>query len=201
MTRPRLDEETIELIQSIINKKPSIILEYGSGFYTRFLLESNENNIVITCETDKDFLRNTVESLPISCKKRLHALHLDIGTTREWGKPDYRNEEPTDDRMRKIGMYSITPWKYIEKEGIHPDFVLIDGRFRPTCLGACLIYTKKELTVLVDDYNRRTDYHYIEKAVSPIHKTEKAAIFKIYPNQLTARQVFEIILPNSHSIL
>jgi hypothetical protein len=161
------------------------ILEYGSGGSTVMASEMVGKSIH-SVESDREwaemmtgwFSQNSTLSNPV-----IH--HTDIGPTREWGMPD------DDKRWRAFPKYPLEIWD--QPTFVHPDVVLIDGRFRVGCLLAVLIRAKKPVEVYFDDYVGREPYHATESFVKPTEIRGRMARFDINPTPFPSERLLEII--------
>ena len=115
----------------------------------------------IAVDTDRYFLE--------SVRAKIHAAglgstgqvfrHADIGRTGAWGAPLGRVTEARRELFRHA---SDPPPECFD--GLLPDLVLIDGRFRVACAFKVLnmLRPQRGWTVVVDDYADRPEYHGIE---------------------------------------
>lgn len=183
-----------------------VILEYGTGGST---VEASElaGKSIVAVESDKQwardldgFIRTNPKTLSLPVIK-----WIDIGETTHWGWPvDTKN---TSNFYR----YSVWPWVTIfnrnpfhvdehgdslvaySDEDIHPDVILIDGRFRLACFWASYFFCRKPATIIFDDYLHRNYHEAIEKALRPTRYAGRMAIFEITPKTFEPSQL-EIML-------
>jgi hypothetical protein len=162
--------------------KAKVILEYGSGGSTVLAAESGCR--VISVESDKAWAARLTEHLAtISDTAKVH--HADIGRTGAWGVPMKANEYP------KFHAYALSVWDRPDFE--EPDLVLIDGRFRASCLVAVLLRAKRPTTVLFDDYAKRKYYHGVEKLARKEEMIGRMARFTVTPGSIPAEMVTDAI--------
>lgn len=102
---------------------------------------------------------------------------VDIGITREWGKPLFRQRTPA--RLRRWSRYAEAPFERAWPNGF-PDFVLVDGRFRV----ACALESARQArlagaatTIMVDDYEDRPAYRAIEAYLGAPERVGRSAMF------------------------
>ena len=158
------------------------ILEYGSGGST--VLAAKAGCHVMSVESDRGWAARLTEHLAsISDKAVIH--HADIGPTGAWGVPRRVNE------FRKFHSYALSVWDRPDFE--HPDLVLIDGRFRASCLVAVMLRAKRPTTVLFDDYRRRRYYHGVEKLAQKEEMVGRMARFTVTPGPIPAEMITEAI--------
>lgn len=183
-----LDAETKEWLSCHYKYLSGTILEYGSGGSTILALKSNPNNFVFTCETDPLWLESVVADAEAShVSERLVKVYTDIGATKEWGYPTCFSA--------KFLNASTRGWEVLRERKKHPDFVLIDGRFRVGCFLATLVNCEKHVQLLWDDWEGRNHYHIIENIIKPTRMIGRAALFDVPPNILSARALASFWLP------
>lgn len=164
-----------------------LILEYGSGGST--FLAASANKRVITVESDEVWLSKLIAKYD---EKKLSGfiipLLANIGKTENWGYPD-------DETQWKLwSQYPGLPWKYCKTHNLHPDVVLIDGRFRVASFIASCVCTEKPITLMFDDYVERRHYHCVENFVKPKQIIEeRMAVFSISPGLVNAVQLLDNI--------
>ncbi len=134
-------------------------LEYGTGASTYQAARLGVDFIAV--DTDRYFLD--------SVRAKIHAAGLDrtgqvfryadIGWTGMWGNPLGRVTEARRELFRRA---SDPPPECFD--GLLPDLVLIDGRFRVACAFKVFNMLRPQTgwTVVVDDYADRPQYHGIE---------------------------------------
>lgn len=153
-------------------------LEYGSGGSTILSLEKDVADI-FSVECDVNWAEK-VEQF-VSEKKlgspgfRMHKVY--IGPVKSWARPKNRKF------ARHFGRYPNSVWS--RHDFVHPDLVLIDGRFRVACFVACALNAQKPARILFDDYLDRPYYHIVEEIVRPTQLVGRMAVFDIKPNMLT----------------
>jgi hypothetical protein len=159
-----------------------VILEYGSGGST--LLAAGGGRRVFSVESDRDWAdRVAAELAHMSDRAQVH--HVDIGPTGEWGAPTDENAH------RRFHTYALSVWD--RPDFVVPDLVLIDGRFRASCLVAVLLRATKPVTVLFDDYLRRRYYHGVERLARKEEMVGRMARFTVTPGAIPADMVTEAI--------
>ena len=67
----------------------------------------------------------------------------------------------------------------MEREGVSPDLVLIDGRFRVASFLVSALLAQEGCTILFDDYFDRPNYHVVEKYLKPVRKAGRMAEFSV----------------------
>jgi hypothetical protein len=106
----------------------------------------------------------------------VHLHHVDIGPTKEWGYP-----QDTSRLLHYID-YPMSVWQ--RGDLVHPDVVLIDGRFRVACFLATLMHIRRPTTILFDDYTDRPHYHVVEELLAPSKTVGRMAVFEAKPRAL-----------------
>lgn len=158
----------------------SVILEYGAGGSTLVAAEMTGKQ-VFAVESDGDWIAMMKEwfaANPPSSQITLH--HGDIGPTVDWGRPK------SESQWRRFLNYPLTIWDHPAL--VHPDVVLIDGRFRVGCFLATLMRITRPVTVLFDDYANRKAYHIVEQFYEPIARVGRMARFEVAPRQPSAAE-------------
>jgi len=139
-------------------KKSKYYLEYGSGSST--ILAKKYKKKFLSIETDKSFFRY-MRNLRIN-----EIVYANIGPTKYYSQPIL----PTLLLKNQIKKYASKIEIFFKKFNRLPDLVLIDGRFR-VYVTLVVIYIffiknrKKKLTIIIDDYKYRKNYHRLRKFV------------------------------------
>ena len=152
-----------------------VILEYGSGGST-VLASEHPGKLVFSVESDREWavrLQYEIDSRNLPSPALVY--HVDIGPTGAWGRP------LSPETWTRFHRYPLAIWD--EPFFRQPDVVLIDGRFRPACLMAVLLRTRKPVNVLFDDYTGRPAYHSVEAFIRPSEIVGRMAIFEVQPRQ------------------
>ncbi len=76
---------------------------------------------------------------------------------------------------------------------VHPDVILIDGRFRAACFLTALFKITKPTLVLWDDYKERPAYHEVEVLVKPAEMVGRMAIFELSPMAVPPERLLWVI--------
>lgn len=147
-------------------------LEYGSGGSTALALRSGIQALICV-ESDQAWLAQLKASLPPADQVQCHFIHADIGPTKEWGHPVDHSRWP------QFHTYPLAGWLTAKAEGLEPDLVLIDGRFRRACFYSALIFAAPGTVVLFDDYSDRRFYHSVERLCRPVAMHDRMAEFII----------------------
>lgn len=162
-----------------------VILEYGSGGSTVIAAEMPGKQI-FAVESDVNWwrgMRSYFEANPPASPVLMH--HGKIGRTRDWGFPQ------NDDQFRKWPGYPLSIWDL--PEFVHPDVVLIDGRFRPACFLSVLFKITRPITLLWDDYIDRLEYHECETLAKPVEMHGRMARFALTPTPIPVDRLQWII--------
>jgi len=152
-------------------KKSKFYLEYGSGAST-FFAKKNKKKF-ISLEADKSFysfLKKNIKQIK----------YLDIGPTKYFSIPIL----PTYMIRKKINYYSNYLTNIYNSQGVIPDLILIDGRFRILTTLKIIRFLKKKkaqnITIIIDDYLKRRHYKNIENIVT-VHQVGRFGIIKYNP--------------------
>lgn len=167
--------------------KASTLLEYGAGGST-ILAANTSIETIVSVESDSEFLsaleakvRNQFPQL------RFFPIHVDIGSTREWGYP------LDDTHARSWPKYCSEPWDLCNRNRISPDLILIDGRFRVACFFITLLCARRGSVILFDDYFDRDHYHAVEKIITPQDAHGRMAEFIVEKDIDISRTVLELV--------
>lgn len=158
-----------------------VILEYGSGGSTVVAAEM-PGKTVFSVESDARWLADMArwfKASPPVADLRLH--HADIGATGPWGKPI------SDASFRRWSGYPNSVWD--REDFVHPDVVLIDGRFRAACFATVALRITRPVTVLFDDYIDRPGYHEVETLVPLTEMIGRMARFTLSPQPFPAHRL------------
>jgi hypothetical protein len=109
-------------------------------------------------------------------KGAVHLHHADIGPTVDWGMPANKNA------FRRWPDYALGVWD--RADFLHPDVVLIDGRFRVGCLLTTAFRITRPVVALFDDYAPRKPYHAVEEFLTPSARIGRMARFDLTPQPL-----------------
>lgn len=164
-------------------RETSCFLEYGAGGSTR-LAASLDVPRIISVESDRAFAKAVREMVDISGSKSiLNLLAVDVGATGDWGCP------LNFDAFRRWPNYSLNVWNFLFKNGLSPDLILIDGRFRLGCFFASLLEARPGTIIMFDDYlSRRNIYGPVEHFLAPSETIDPCAIF-VVPETLPRRGI------------
>lgn len=161
------------------------ILEYGSGGST-VMAADMPGKTVFSVESDVEWLaglaRWFVQSPP---RSRVVLHHGDIGPTGKWGHPE------GEAAWRRFHGYPVSVWD--RADFIHPDVVLVDGRFRAACLLTVLFRITRPVSLYFDDYTDRPHYHRIEKFAKPRETRGRMVRFDLEPTVIPAKDLAMIL--------
>jgi len=164
-----------------------VILEYGSGGSTVLAAEM-PGKTVFSVESDKDWaqmMRGWFSGNPAASGTSVDIIWSDIGETKAWGFPRTKSE------YLRYAQYPMQVWEL--PEFTQPDVVLVDGRFRTGCAMATAYRTQKPVTLLFDDYKKRTQYHRIEKYFGAPKLHGRMAEFDVHPRRLDVSDLQDVI--------
>lgn len=145
----------------------NIYAEYGCGYSTEYVL-TNTHARVYTVDTSKSWA-DRIASIPVSDKSRLHVQWIDVGEIGDWGMPvDFSG-------WRAYKEYTDWVWQ----QGVEPDLVLIDGRFRIACFLTSFLNARDGTILVFDDYVDRPKYHIVEEVLQPQMLSGRQAVFEV----------------------
>jgi hypothetical protein len=163
----------------------SVILEYGSGGST-LLAASAPGRTVFSVESDPAWiagLKRWFAAHPPPSRVILH--HADVGPTARWGMP------VSNAGWARFHRYPLSVWD--RPDFLHPDLVLVDGRFRVGCFLAVLFRITRPVTLLFDDYALRPPYRAVERYARPEEMIGRMARFTLAPMPVPATDLGWII--------
>ncbi|MBI3300317.1 MAG: hypothetical protein HYZ75_19290 [Elusimicrobia bacterium] len=151
---PRMPAAAVEKLREVLRRSGDY-LEYGSGGSTILAL-SGAACRVVSVESDARYLA-AVTRKAAGFEARFTPLYADIGVTTRWGWPISAG---SSDRWPD---YARLPWRHLAAEGVFPDSILFDGRFRVACvLESLLRLGTRTCLLMLDDYSLRPSYHVLE---------------------------------------
>jgi hypothetical protein len=188
---PYLDEAGLALFKGVISTT-SVYLEYGSGGST--LLASKKTDLVVSVDSDRSYLNAIATALSdLSIKSKCELIHVDIGLAGAWGFPVFT--KATEKRRERWKRYPKAPWEFLRRQGVEPDTILVDGRFRVACSLESFLNLSKTSTcsILIDDYAERSCYRPIEQFGDLIEMHGRMALFrkKATMNESACREALE----------
>lgn len=162
------------------------ILEYGSGGSTAMasqMIGKTVFSVENAAPWHQALAAWLADSNPVS-DIRLHFENL--GRTGKWGWPIVEN------KWQKYPRYPLSVWQ--RDDFIHPDVVLIDGRFRVGCFLATLFSIRKPVTVLFDDYVGRENKYRLCESFAPIVETQGRMVkFQLDPTQIDPARLLDVV--------
>lgn len=162
-----------------------VILEYGSGGST-VLAAGMADKTVFSVESDRSWSEGLADYFvahPPKARVVLH--HADVGPTGKWGTPK------STEAHERFHLYPLEVWD--RTDFLHPDVVLIDGRFRTACFLATLYRITRPVRVLWDDYADRTAYHEVEHLAKPVAMHGRMAEFHLTPTMVATADLGWVI--------
>lgn len=164
------------------------LLEYGCGGSTVFAATNGLQ--VVSVETDARYasvVNAKLQSIGQSGKAQVY--HANIGPTRKWGYP--LSDSPTPTNVSRWLDYTARPWREAKLRGVHPDVVLVDGRFRVACVIRSLIEMDElglAAPILLDDYEGRDEYTAVLGVCTLVNQSGRMAELQRKPG-VTAGQL------------
>ncbi|NIZ11650.1 hypothetical protein [Pseudooceanicola sp. HF7] len=168
------------------------VLEYGAGGST--VLAAELGTPVVSVESDgawAERVRGWIAEVGPSTPAEV--IHADVGPTGNWGFP------VDDSAWRGYPAYPLAIWDRLGKDLPQPDVVLVDGRFRTGCVLAAAFRSPVPLTLLLDDYTNRSQYHEIEDFVGQPTLIGRLAVFDIAPMPVPADRMIDIYRMMTHA--
>lgn len=146
-------------------------LEFGSGESTKLAVKFTNIKKIDSVESDKKFIEKNlltdtdiIQSLD-SNRLRIH--FIDIGPTKKWGYP-------TDTSTKHLWPNYSTNIFNGNKDY---DLVLVDGRFRISCVLNTILNTS-DSKILIHDFWNRPQYHLVLRFLDEIESVDTFGLFK-----------------------
>ena len=165
-----MTESEIKLLEKSL-KNCANYLEFGSGESTKLAVKFLNIKRIDSIESDKNFIEknllidaNIVQALD-SNRLRIH--FIDIGPTKKWG-------QPVDASMKHLWPNYSTS---IFNKNKDYDLVLIDGRFRISCV-LNTILNINNIKILIHDFWNRPRYHIVLQFLNEIERADTLGLFK-----------------------
>ena len=166
-TLPHMDLESQTYFTQNL-KVTKTFVEYGSGGST-ILAAIMNTPYIISVESDAVWMRRVQRKFSkISSTSQINFIYANVGRVGPWGTP----LEKIDGELQ----YANTPWASITNGSSHL-FVLIDGRYRITCLLVALLRCPARTHLLFDDYYDRESYRVVESILKPSLRVGRGAVF------------------------
>lgn len=169
--------EASTLKQAIL--EADFYLEYGMGGSTVF---ARENGVSIIAVENVHRWCRRISRQTRRLPGQHHLVYVDTGPTKSWGRP--RDQSGA----QRYGDYTTRPWEIAEGLSVHPDTVLIDGRWRVACFLVSLLCARANTIILFDDYVGRNYCDVVETFLQPIALHGRMARFEV-PSQFPRLQV------------
>jgi hypothetical protein len=135
-------------------KAATAVLEYGVGGSTVLAAERGVHSLY-SIDSDAAWVAKVAGHPGVAdmvSGGRAKLVHADIGPLGAWGWPlSYRH-------ILRWPRYANKPWR----DGFKPDLVLVDGRFRVSCIMTALRHGAPDLKIAVHDFRDPTRYHRFE---------------------------------------
>lgn len=162
-----------------------VVLEYGSGGST--VLAADLGKRVLSVESDREWaqmMRGWFAQNPAS--GAVDIVWSDIGPTKEWGHP------VDDSGWKRFARYPLEVWDL--PEFVHPDVVLVDGRFRVGCALATAYRIERPVRLFFDDYVPRKRFHEVEDFIGPPAEIAgRMARFDISPQPVPPAHLLRVV--------
>jgi hypothetical protein len=167
-------------------------LEYGCGGSTTLAAKLGVKNIIY-CDTSKVWIDSVEKIIRTHSNINSYPTFINLGEVAEWGRPK--------DQSKAIlwKNYCYRPWAIAKSNNLHPNLILIDGRFRVASFLASLLLGNSETIILFDDYSIRSHYHIIENIIKPIKAYDRMAEFVI-PKEFDRSECLFMLLENINNV-
>ena len=136
--------------------KATHYMEFGSRGSTLLAVRSPAK-LILSVESDPAWISKIREHPEIAgavASQRLFLTHADIGPVGEWGVPTDETGKAQWPRYYTDAFFATD---------ILFDLILIDGRFRVGCALAAAVCAAESATIVIHDYELRSNYYLVEK--------------------------------------
>lgn len=159
-------------------REANVILEYGAGGSTVLAAETGTARC-FSVESDRRWAAGLQTWLDRHVPGHGIVLHYaNVGRTGDWGRP-----VPVRKMMSlRYAQYWRSVWN--REDFLHPDLILIDGRFRVGCFLTAISRIRRKTKILFDDYTDRKQYHIVERFFVPASFVGRMAVFEAEPCHL-----------------
>jgi hypothetical protein len=159
--------------------RATALLEYGAGGSTVLAAKLGVRTLY-TVDTDRAWLDKVKTHAPVQAMLARGAaklVHVDLGRVGRWGKPKNILTFPYWPR------YARQPWV----DGYSPDLVLIDGRFRVSCIMEALWRGEAGTKIAVHDFWTRRRLQAVLPYVDVVDRSESLAVMVRKPQWSVGR--------------
>ncbi len=155
---------------SLILTKCKKYLEFGVGGSTLLAYTTENIKKIISVDSDINWINEIkkFKNIKNDDNQKLIFEYIDIGEVTNFGYPKIKTE--------KIFNYSNKVFKKYKNDY---DLVFIDGRFRVACTLQVILNCKKDIKILIHDFNGRPFYHILYKYLDVIYSINNLVLFSI----------------------
>ena len=170
---------------SLILTKSKKYLEFGVGGSTILAYTTPNIKKIISIDSDINWIKEikNFKNIKNDENKKIIFEYINIGEVSKFGFPKTINE--------KIFNYSNQVFKKYKNDY---DLVFIDGRFRVACTLQVILNCKKDIKILIHDFNDRPYYHILYKYLDVIYSINNLVLFSIKEgiNLSEVKKIYEI---------
>lgn len=145
-------------------------LEFGAGGSTYLALTQTNIPHIVSVESDENWIKHLQEWDIISSNaSRLTFMHINLGKTGQWGYPSEK------DKKDLFPNFSTLPFQHQTDY----DVIFIDARFRVACALQAISHSKKNVKILMHDFNSRPSYHCLLEFLDIVDTADTMCLFRI----------------------
>jgi hypothetical protein len=159
--QPFMTPREVELFKKYLSQSTHYF-EFGSGGSTVVAQAMDSVHTITSIESDRKFQEEVQGRCP-----RAKVRWINVGPTNEYGVP----KDP-----KNLGLFPNYSLAYKDRTA-QPDFVLVDGRFRVSCVCQVLL-EEGDPIIAIHDYMQRPQYHVIAPFVDFIESADTLAVCK-----------------------
>lgn len=170
-SEPHMSENEKKLFEKSLELATSYF-EFGAGGSTVWAV--GKGLIAYGVESDPAWVGKLRMELGDKCKTKV----VDIGPTGKWGRPE------SMECSSNFPKYSLA----ILEHNISYDLILVDGRFRVSCVITAiqhLLNNKSDLRearIFIHDFWNRPQYHIVLQFLEVVEKADTAGLFRVASN-------------------
>ena len=163
--------EKERLFFTLLLKNSKKYLEFGMGGSTLLAYMTPNIEKIISIDSDYNWIQNikSFKNLKYEEGKRIILNYINVGNVGNWGVP-------ISTKSSNISNYSKQIFQKYENDY---DFVFIDGNSRVACALQVILNCKKDIKILIHDFNYRPYYHILYKYLDIIYAIDSFALFSI----------------------
>ena len=160
----------LDVLKNVLSNAKNY-LEFGSGKSTELAITFENIETIDSIESDADFLKSVIhqnpEIAPHIESGRVRTHYVDIGKIKEWGIPEGTEKQENWPNYAKI----------IHSLELNHDTILVDGRFRISCVLEIVAKQYSPCVIVVHDFWLRNEYHGVLNFLNILVSADTMGVF------------------------